>query len=163
MPQIEQLPAIFFSQLFWLAVVFGIIFFVIGRGMLPKVQSTVEAREKRIAEDLERAQAARAAAEETEEAWRERMDAARAEAAKLAQDAREESARQTEAKVNKAAAKINLKIEAAEGKIRDAVEAARTEIESVAAEATQELVVRLTGLKVDKKEAAGAVKAELDV
>jgi F-type H+-transporting ATPase subunit b len=163
MPQIEQLPAIFFSQLFWLAVVFGIIFFVIGRGMLPKVQSTVEAREKRIAEDLERAQAARAAAEETEEAWRERMDAARAEAAKLAQDAREESARQTEAKVNKAAARINLKVEAAEGKIRDAVEAARAEIESVAAEATQELVVRLTGLKVDKKDAADAVKAELNV
>jgi F-type H+-transporting ATPase subunit b len=163
MPQIEQLPAIFFSQLFWLAVVFGIIFFVIGRGMLPKVQSTVEAREKRIAEDLERAQAARAAAEETEEAWRERMDAARAEAAKLAQDAREESARQTEAKVNKAADRINLKVEAAEAKIRDAVEAARAEIESVAAEATQELVVRLTGLKVDKKDAAEAVKAELNV
>ena len=163
MPQIEQLSAIVFSQLFWLAVVFGIIFFVIGRGMLPKVQSTVEAREKRIAEDLERAQAARAAAEETEEAWRERMDAARAEAAKLAQDAREESARQTEAKVNKAADRINLKVEAAEARIRDAVEAARAEIESVAAEATQELVVRLTGLKVDKKDAADAVKAELNV
>ncbi|HJU77055.1 MAG TPA: ATPase, partial [Sphingomicrobium sp.] len=161
MPQIEQLPAIFFSQLFWLAVVFGIIFFVIGRGMLPKVQSTVEAREKRIAEDLERAQAARAAAEQTEEAWRERMDAARAEAAKLAQDAREESARQTEAKVNEAADRINLKVEAAEGKIRDAAEAARAEIESVAAEATRELVVRLTGVKVDKKDAADAVKAEL--
>ncbi|HEX4762671.1 MAG TPA: ATPase [Sphingomicrobium sp.] len=163
MPQIEQLPAIFFSQLFWLAVVFGIIFFVIGRGMLPKVQSTIEAREKRIAEDLERAQAARAAAEETEEAWRERMDAARAEAAKLAQDARQESARQTEAKVNKAADRINLKVEAAEGKIRDAVEAARAEIESVATEATRELVVRLTGVKVDEKDAADAVKAELNV
>ena len=28
MPQITQLPLIFWSQLFWLAVVFGIIFFV---------------------------------------------------------------------------------------------------------------------------------------
>ena len=53
MPQIDQLPDIFFSQLFWLAVVFGFIFFVIGRGMLPKIQSTVELREKKIAEDLE--------------------------------------------------------------------------------------------------------------
>ena len=104
-----------------------------------------------------------AAAEETEEAWRERMDAARAEAAKLAQDAREESARQTEAKVNKAAERINFKVEAAQGKIRDALESARAEIESVAAEATQELVVRLTGMKVDKKDAADAVKAELNV
>src|SRR5687768_11608402 len=113
MPQIEQLPFIFASQLFWLAVVFGIIFFGIGRGMLPKIQSTVELREKKIAEDLERAQAARAAAEETEEAWRARMDAARAEAARIAQEARQASARETEAKVGKAAEKINAKVEKA--------------------------------------------------
>ena len=73
MPQITQLPIIFFSQLFWLLLVFGIIFFGIGRGMLPKIQSTVEAREKRIADDLARAQAARTEAEKTEEAWRARQ------------------------------------------------------------------------------------------
>jgi F-type H+-transporting ATPase subunit b len=163
MPQITQLPLIFASQLFWLAVVFGFIFFVIGRGMLPKIQSTVEAREKRIAEDLERAQAARAAAEETEAAWRARMDAARADAARIAQDAKQESAKTTEAKVRKAADKIALKVESAEGKIRDAVTAARAEIEAAAAEATQDMVGRLTGITVDRKEAAEAVKAELNV
>ena len=163
MPQIEQLPDILFSQLFWLLLVFGFIFFVIGRGMLPKIQGTVELREKKIAEDLERAQAARAAAEETEAQWRARIDAARAEAARLAQEAKLESARQTEAKVRKAADKINLKVEAAEARIREAVLSARGEIEAVAAEATQEMVARLTGLKVDRNEAAQAVKAELNV
>jgi len=163
MPQITQLPMIFASQLFWLALVFGIIFFVIGRGMLPKIQATVDAREKKIAGDLERAQAARSAAEETEAAWRARMDAARAEAAKIAQEAKQQSALETEAKVQNAADKIGLKIESAEGKIRDALSAARSEIETVAAEATQEMVARLTGLKVDTKEAAAAVKAELHV
>ena len=163
MPQIEQLPLVFASQFFWLAVVFGFIFLVIGKGMLPKIQSTVAAREKQIAEDLERAQSARAAAEETEAAWRARMDSARAEAAKVAQDARQESARETEKKVRKAADKINLKVDAAEKQIRDALESARSEIEAVAAEATQEMVNRLTGIKVEKKEAAEAVKAELHV
>jgi F-type H+-transporting ATPase subunit b len=163
MPQITQLPFIFFSQLFWLLLVFGIIFFVIGRGMLPKIQATVDAREKKIAGDLERAQAARLAAEETEAAWRARMDAARAEAANIAQEAKQRSALETEAKVQKAADKIGLKVESAEGKIRDALSAARSEIETVAAEATQEMVARLTGLKVDTKEAAAAVKAELHV
>jgi F-type H+-transporting ATPase subunit b len=163
MPQITQLPYIFASQLFWLAIVFGIIFFGIGRGMLPKIQSTVDAREKKIGEDLERAQAARAEADETEVAWRARMDAARAEAARLAQEAKQESARKTEAKVKAASDKIDLKVESAEAKIRDAVAAARAEIEAVAAEASQELVARLTGIKVDRKEAAAAVKAELHV
>ena len=163
MPQIDQLPVIFFSQLFWLAVVFGFIFFVIGRGMLPKIQSTVELREKKIAEDLEGAQQARAAADETEAAYRARMDASRADAAKVMQEAKQASALETEAKVRKAADKINVKVEAAEQKIRDKVQAARAEIEAVAAEATQEMVARLTGIKVDKKEAADAVKAELHV
>jgi len=133
MPQITQLSYVFASQLFWLAIVFGIIFFGIGRGMLPKIQSTVDAREKKIAEDLARAQAARAAADEKETAWRARMDAARAEAARLAQEAKHASAKDTESKVKKAADKIAVKLETAEGKIRDAVAAARAEIEAAAA------------------------------
>jgi len=116
MPQITQLPFIFASQLFWLAVVFGLIFFVVGRGMLPKIQSTVDAREKKIADDLARAQAARAAAEDTEAAWRARMDAARADAGRIAQEAKQDSARKTEAKVRKAADKIALICSDAKGK-----------------------------------------------
>lgn len=161
MPQIEQLPFVFTSQLFWLAVVFGIIFFGIGRGMLPKIQSTVDLREQRIAADLAQAQSARAAAEQTEEAWRNRMDEARAEAARLAQDARQESARETEAKVRGAADQINLKVEGAEQQIRQSIDAARAEIEAVTAEATREMVARLTGIQVAQAEAAQAVKAEM--
>jgi F-type H+-transporting ATPase subunit b len=160
MPQITQLPLIFASQLFWLAVVFGFIFFVIGRGMLPKIQSTVEAREKRIAEDLERAQAARAAAEETEAAWRARMDAARADAARIAQDAKQESAKTTEAKVRAASEKIAAKVAQAEARIRAAADAARGEVEAVAVEAAQDMVARLTGIKVPREQAAAAVKAQ---
>jgi F-type H+-transporting ATPase subunit b len=163
MPQLSQLSEVYLSQFLWLAIALGFIFFVIARGMVPKIQATVDARENKIAGDLEAAQKARAAADETEAAWRERMDAARSEAARLSQDAKAESGRDTEAKVKAAADKLNLKVEAAQGKIRDAVNAARTEIEAVAIEATQDMVQRLTGASVDKKEAAAAVKAELDV
>ena len=163
MPQLNQLPEILWSQLFWLTVVFGIIFFVIARGMLPKIQGTVALREQRIATDLEAAQAARHAADETEAAWRARMDAARADAAKLSNDAKQASSRETEAKVKAAVEKINLKVDASEQKIRDAVKSARAEIENVAVGLTQDLVTRLTGLHVDEKDAAKAVKAELNV
>jgi F-type H+-transporting ATPase subunit b len=163
MPQITQLPFIFWSQLFWVALIFGFIFFVIGRGMLPKIQGTVELRDAKIAEDLERAQAARSEAEGTEAEWRQRMDAARSEAARVAQEAKQASARETEAKVGAAADQINLKVESAEARIRDAVSSARAEIAAVAAEATQEMVARLTGIQVDRDEAARAVKAELNV
>ena len=163
MPQLSQLSEVYLSQFLWLAVALGFIFFVIARGMVPKIQATVDAREQRIAGDLEAAQKARAAADETEAAWRARMDSARADAAQVAQEAKAESARDTEARVKAAADKINLKVEAAQGRIRDALESARTEIESVAAEATQQMVQRLTGIAVDEKDAAAAVKAELHV
>ena len=163
MPQLSQLSEVYLSQFLWLAIALGFIFFVIARGMVPKIQATVDAREKRIADDLEGAQKARAAADETEAAWRDRMDAARAEAARISQEAKAESGRDTEAKVKAAADKIGLKIEAAQAKIRESVDSARAEIESVAAEATQEMVRRVAGLTVDKKEAAAAVKAELNV
>ena len=163
MPQLSQLSQVYLSQFLWLAVALAFIFFVIARGMVPKIQATVEAREQRIAGDLEAAQKARLAADETEAAWRARMDEARSEAARIAQEAKAQSGRDTEAKVKAAGDKINVKIESAQAKIRDSLASARSEIEAVAAEATQEMVRRVAGLSVDKKEAAAAVKAELNV
>jgi F-type H+-transporting ATPase subunit b len=163
MPQLSQLSDVYLSQFLWLAIALGFIFFVIARGMVPKIQATVEAREKRIAGDLEAAQKARTAADDTEAAWRERMDNARAEAGRIAQEAKAESGRDTEANVKAAADKINLKVESAQVAIREALASARSEIEAVAAEATQEMVRRVAGLAVDKEEAAVAVKAELNV
>lgn len=163
MPQLAQLSEVFLSQLLWLGIGLGFIFFVIARGMVPKIQATVNAREQKISGDLERAQAARVEADQTEADWRARMDAARSEAARIAQEAKQAGAMDTEAKVKAAADKINAKVDRAEARIRDAVNAARTEIEAVAAEATQEMVTRLTGIKVSANEAADAVKAELHV
>jgi F-type H+-transporting ATPase subunit b len=163
MPQIEQLPTIFTSQLFWLLLTFGIIYFGIARGMVPKIQSTVELREKTIADDLEKAQAARSEAEEIEVAYRERIDASRAEAATLTREARQASSLETENKVRAASEQIAKKVAAAEADIRKAAGAARSEVEKAAVEATQDLVARLTGAKVDRAQAAAAVKAELHV
>ena len=163
MPQLSQLSEVYLSQFLWLAIALGFIFFVIARGMVPKIQATVEAREQRIAGDLEAAQNARVAADRTEAAWRERIDAARAEAARMAQEAKAESGRDTEAKVKDAADKLNVKVEAAQSSIRQALASARSEIEAVAAEATQEMVRRVAGLAIDRNEAAEAVKAELNV
>ena len=88
MPQINQLADAAYSQFFWLLLVLAILYFGIGRMMLPKIQSTVDSRDRRIADDLAAAQAARAAAEDTEAAYRARMDASRAEALKVAQAAK---------------------------------------------------------------------------
>ena len=64
MPQIAQLAETYSSQIFWLLVIFGLVFFVIGRGMVPRVMDTVAMRDNQIAGDLAAAQAARDQADE---------------------------------------------------------------------------------------------------
>ena len=59
MPQLSQLGEVLLSQLFWLAIALGFIFFVIARGMVPKIQSTVDAREQKIVHRLSRAREVR--------------------------------------------------------------------------------------------------------
>lgn len=161
MPQINQLAEAAYSQFFWLLLVLALIYFGIGRMMLPKIQSTVDSRDKRIAGDLAAAQAARAAAEETEAAYRARMDESRGEALKLAQAAKTSSARTTEERVRLANEEIGGRISAAEARIRTAADSALAEIEGVAAEAAREMVERLAGLSVGSDEAAQAVKAAM--
>lgn len=159
MPQITQLPAIFWSQLFWLLLIFGTLFFVIGRGMVPKIRGVVEERDRKISADLERAQQARDDAERTEAEYRQRIDASRAEAMKLAVQAKQAGAREAEDRIRKVDAEAGKAMEKAEAKIRRSVDKAMAEIDAVAAEATEELVMKLTGKPVDPDEAKKAVKA----
>jgi F-type H+-transporting ATPase subunit b len=161
MPQISQIAETYLSQLFWLALVFGLIYFVIGRGMLPRIEATVEARDRRISEDLAAAEAARVAAEAIDEANRARGEADRADALKVTAAAKEAAARETEAKVKAADADSRARIEAAEARIRAASEAAMGEVEAVAAEAAQDIVTRLAGISVPRERAAAAVRAAL--
>jgi F-type H+-transporting ATPase subunit b len=159
MPQIAQLAATYSSQIFWLLLTFGIVFFVIGLGMVPKVQSTVDARDKKIADDLEAAKANSAAADALEADWRAKENEARADAqAKLAA-AKAKAAKDREAKLAKEDAAIGEKLAAAEAEIAAGRGKALGEIEAVAAEAAADIVRRLAGTDVSADAALKAVKA----
>jgi F-type H+-transporting ATPase subunit b len=161
MPQIAQIDATFASQLFWLIITFGLVYIVIGKGMLPKIEATVEARDNRISDDLAAAERARAAADETEEAYRARTEVSRGEALKVTQAAKEAAARESEQRVKAADAETGEKVAAAEARIKAAADAALSDIEAVAVEAAQDMVAKLSGTKVTKANAAKAVKAAL--
>lgn len=162
MPQIEQIAATYASQIFWTLLTFGLVFFVVGLGMLPKVLSTVDERDKTVSDDLAAAEAARVAADAAEEQWRTQDNAARSAVQKRIADARAKGAIKAEKTLATAGAKIDAKIAEAEARIAEASAAANAEIESVAAEAAQDIVARLSGAKVTAAEAKKAVKAALN-
>lgn len=162
MPQIAQLAATYSSQIFWLLLTFGIVFFVVGLGMLPKVQSTVDARDAKIADDLAQAKAAFAKGDEIEEAWRIRENESRAAAQKIVAEAKADAAKASEKQVAKADAAIAKKIGSAEEAIRAASVKALGEIETVSAQAALDMVAKISGASVSADAAAQAVKAALN-
>src|SRR5262245_17436056 len=161
MPQLNQLSDVILSQLFWLALVLGFIYFVIGRGMVPKIQATVDQRDQQIADDLAAADRAKVEADESEEAFRLRMDESRAEAMKTTSAAKSAGAKAIEQKIAKADVAIQAKLAKAEEKIRASRQEALANIEGVAAELTQDIAGKVAGLKVSRDDAAKAVKAEM--
>lgn len=164
MPQIDQLSENWYlaSQLFWLVLVFGAIFFGIGLGMLPKVEATVDQRDRKIADDLTAAKAARDAADAAEEDYRQRSNAARADAQMLIAAAKDKATGAAAKKLAKANATIEARLAAAEADIGVARNSAMAEIDSVAAEAATELVARVAGVQVSAADATRAAKVALD-
>lgn len=161
MPQIAQLAATYSSQIFWLLLTFGFVFFVIGLGMVPKIQGTVDRRDRQIADDLAAAERARQEADAQDEAYRAKAEASRAEALKLTQAAKANAAAASEKTLAKADAETAETLAVAEAQIATATTQALGEIETVAAEAAQDMVAKLSGAKVNTADAAKAVRAAL--
>jgi F-type H+-transporting ATPase subunit b len=82
MPQFDF--ATFPSQIFWLIVCFGALYILLTRTALPKIGAVLEARQRKIDDDLERATELEMQAKEAMAAYEAELDAAREQAAKPA-------------------------------------------------------------------------------
>lgn len=159
MPQIAQLAATYSSQIFWLLITFGFVFFVVGLGMVPKVQSVVDLRDKKIADDLAEAKAAFAASDALEEQHRKQDADSRAAAQQLVANAKTQAALETEVSIKAADADFAALIAAAEDRIGAARSAALSQMADVAADAASDMANRVAGLSVTPDAAKAAVKA----
>jgi F-type H+-transporting ATPase subunit b len=161
MPQISQIIETYASQVFWLLITFGLIYFGIAKMMLPKVEATIDGREKKIADDLAAAQKARDEAEGMNAGTGAEIAAARAEAQASAAAAKAKAAKDAEVRVAKADADVATKLAAAESDIAKATQKALANIESIASEAAMDIVAKVSGAKVTPAQAGSAVKAVL--
>ena len=159
MPQIAQILETYASQIFWLLITFGIIYFGIARMMLPRVESTIDARNKKIADDLATAEAARAEAEQLEEGGDKELNAARSEAQAKTSEAKAKAAKATEKRLAEADAEIAAKMAAAEAELAKATAKAMASVETVASEAAADIVAKVSGMSVTAAVASKSVKA----
>lgn len=158
MPQIAQLSATYASQIFWLLVTFGILYFGIGKLMVPKVIATVDAREAQVAGDLAAAEQARLSADAVEAAWRAEMDSARAAAQAETTAAKARAAKAAESQIHAVDAELAERLAHHDLAVGNAKAQAMLNLQSVAAEVAQELVGKVAGIQVSIEAAADAVR-----
>jgi F-type H+-transporting ATPase subunit b len=161
MPQLAQLGLVYQSQWFWLAITLAAIYFFVGRGIVPKVEATVDQRDAQIARDLAEAERLRAEADATEEAWRAKMNQAHVDAQAALAESKASAGRDAEKRIHAADEKIAARLETAMASLAEAREQAWTQIEAAAAEATRDIVAKLTGSSVDEPTARAAVAEAL--
>lgn len=158
MPQIAQLLETYASQIFWMLLTFGLIYFGIAKAMLPKVEATIDARDKKIADDLAAAERARAEASNLEQGWDADIAEARSAAQAQAAAAKAKAAKDAADRLAKADAEIATKLASAEADLSKARSKAMASVEQVAAEAASDIVAKIAGMKISAADATKAVK-----
>lgn len=147
------------SQLFWLAVVFGIGYIFMARVVTPRIGSVLEERRTRLDDDLTRAREASAEAAQTRTEYEASLDEARSDAAEFARKAAADAQAKADAAEAKAGKRMATKIGKAETKLAaDRVEA-EGNITAIAAEAAIDTAAQIAGVKATKAQAEKAVKA----
>jgi F-type H+-transporting ATPase subunit b len=149
----------FASHLFWLAITFGLLYFLVNRLVVPKVGGIIEDRRDRIASDLGEASRLSRETDEVVAAYEAELHAARQKAYAIAQERRDEIKAEQARQQAETEAALADRIAEAERQIVARRDAALADVDAIAREAVRAIAERLAGIAVTDAEAAEAVKA----
>ena len=148
------------SQIFWLIVLFGTLYFVLSRFILPQIGSTMERRESTIANELDEASRLNDKALESQQATDQAIAKAHAKARETAAKARSKIDADISEATAKADTEIEQKLAAAETRLGALRQEAMAKVQSRASDAAQAILVKF-GAKVTKAKVTSSVKAVL--
>jgi F-type H+-transporting ATPase subunit b len=159
MPQFDS--STFASQIFWLAVTFFALYFVMRRVVVPRIAEVLDARRRRIETNLEKAETLKKDAAVALAAYEKAIGAAREQARGLLAEAGAriaETAARQEAELAKTLA---AQVAESEAGVARALDAAMAGVREAAAEAAADAASRLIGERLERSEAEKAVDAAL--
>lgn len=146
------------SQLLWLAITFGILYYVMAKIALPRIGSILETRSDRIEQDIAEAQRLQEDTNEAISSYEQALSDARGKAQDIAQTARDKAKAASDASVAKVEADIAIKLEEAEAEISEIREKAMVDVNEIAGDTTEVIVKALIGGQVSKTEIKTALK-----
>jgi F-type H+-transporting ATPase subunit b len=155
MPQLDV--STFAPQLIWLSISFIALYLLMSRLGLPRVDAIIEARRKRLDDDLARAAAMKAEAEAVIAAYQRTLAEARAQAQAAIKERTDRFAAEAALRQRQLAEALAEQTRAAEREIGAAKERAFTEIRNVAVDVARSVTEKLTGSAADEAKLAPAV------
>lgn len=145
------------SQLFWLAIFFGALYWLMASYFLPRIGAMIEERRDRIADDLDQAAESKQQAEGAEKAYAKALADATAKAQAIAAETRARLAGEIAEMSAEAEAKADEALAAAEARIAAMKTDASKKVREAAAETARAVVAAL----IDETPTAEAVAAAM--
>lgn len=139
----------FLAQLIWLALAFGLLYYLMSKIALPRIESILHDRANRLSADLDEAQRMKAEADAAGEAYEKSLRDAQAKAQGIAQETRNALSAEADAKRKTLEAELNQKLAASEATIRQRTAEAMGNVRGIAGETASAIVERLTGKAPD--------------
>ncbi|RXV70275.1 ATP F0F1 synthase subunit B' [Roseovarius sp. A46] len=158
MPQL--CGAWFGNQIFWLAIALIVLYFILSRIALPRIAAVLAERQGTITNDLAAAEDLKAKATEAEEAYKQALADAKAEAQKIIAETKASIKKDLDRANEEADAEIKAKTAEGEKKIAEIREGALDAVKEVAKDVTTELVASM-GQKADGRSVSAAVNARM--
>jgi F-type H+-transporting ATPase subunit b len=150
----------FAPLIIWLALSFGLLYLLMSKIALPRVEGILHARAGKIRDDLKEAHLFRAKSQEAAEANDKKIADAKAAAQAVAQETQTKLNAESEAKRHALEADLNGKLVAAEAQIAQKKAEAMSHVGDIAKEAAAAIVEHITGKPADAKTVAAAVASD---
>jgi F-type H+-transporting ATPase subunit b len=150
------------GQIFWLVITFGVLYYLMSKIALPRVEEILQTREGKIDGDLKAAAAMQEKAKVAGEAYEKLLADANSGAQSTAQKAKDAASVAAEAKRKIVEADTATKIAASEASINTARDTAMGNVAAIAADAAADIVTRITGVAPkadDLKRAVASVQS----
>ena len=156
MPQLN--PEFWFSQIFWLIITFGLLFFILSKFILPNISSNLENRKSQIMENIEKADEQRLESESKIKEFEKIIYESRVQAKNILNDAKKKISEDINNKKKLLDEEISSEITNVEKEISELKKRSPDTINQIAISTSSDLVKQIIGADINKSSISAIVE-----
>jgi len=156
MPQLN--PEFWFSQTFWLILVFTILYLIIWKRILPKITDNLENRKKTISSDLEEAQNLKKLAEERYKEYKKLINDAKNESGKIISENKLKLDQDLNNKKMEIQKEIDREINEVEKEIKNFKKKSLESVSKISKEISSEVIKKILNTEINESNLAAIVE-----